>query len=724
MSDSATISQQEMPRSSIGRLLRVLAVIVVVLIVLVVGFVLFVANYDWNAARPWISKRISAAIDRPFSIEGNLSVQWLRVLERDGERSWLPWPHVFAHAIQLGNPDWAKQPRMVTVEELAFAVSPWPLLANTVDIPAIRLTGTDVDIERIADGRHNWTFKLASGGAAWDVKLGDLVLEKGKIVVNDAIERATLMIEMTPLATPVGFDEVLKTEESASRSQSAQTIGENAARKFRDAAATAQGKRTRESNATRAYEFSWTASGKFRGVAVEGRGRSGGILDMQDVDDPFPLQARLRAGTTRIAFVGTLTNPSDLAALDLRMWISGKSMADLFPMTGVALPETPPFATEGHLSGELKPHASVFRYEEFTGRVGGSDLGGSLTYAEAEPRPKLTGSVHSKLLQMVDLAPLIGADEPRAAGTKDDAATPTAAAVDRMIPDAQFRPTRWKAMDADVAFTGASISHVKEWPIDAVETQIILDNGRLRLEPLRFGIAGGRVNSAIRLDGSKDPLRGQIEIDARGLELEQLLPVASKQATFGQVNVSIALAGRGNSVAALLGTSDGEAKFLVDDGAISKTLLETAGLNIGNILLAKLFGDRSVQINCAAAQFVASEGVMKSQAFLVDTDDALIDVSGSVDIGKETLDLTVRPQAKGLRVFSLRSPLYVKGTFRQPNVGVKKGPLLLRGAGAVILAVFAAPAAALVPLIATSKRADPNRCEALLAEMRGQGTAR
>jgi hypothetical protein len=51
-------------------------------------------------------------------------------------------------------------------------------------------------------------------------------------------------------------------------------------------------------------------------------------------------------------------------------------------------------------------------------------------------------------------------------------------------------------------------------------------------------------------------------------------------------------------------------------------------------------------------------------------------------------------------------------------VGVKKGPLIARGAGAILLAVFAAPAAALVPLIATSKRGDPGRCEALLAQMR------
>ena len=44
------------------------------------------------------------------------------------------------------------------------------------------------------------------------------------------------------------------------------------------------------------------------------------------------------------------------------------------------LPDTPPFATEGHLKANLKKGASVYTYENFTGRVGGSDLGGSLVF--------------------------------------------------------------------------------------------------------------------------------------------------------------------------------------------------------------------------------------------------------------------------------------------------------------------------------------------------------
>ncbi|MFX7507256.1 hypothetical protein ABTJ37_23340, partial [Acinetobacter baumannii] len=80
------------------------------------------------------------------------------------------------------------------------------------------------------------------------------------------------------------------------------------------------------------------------------------------------------------------TNPASLTALDLRLHLSGASMAHLYPLTGVVLPDTPPFDTRGHLIGELRKQGSTWRYEKFTGRVGGSDLSGSLTFAMREPR--------------------------------------------------------------------------------------------------------------------------------------------------------------------------------------------------------------------------------------------------------------------------------------------------------------------------------------------------
>jgi len=99
-----------------------------------------------------------------------------------------------------------------------------------------------------------------------------------------------------------------------------------------------------------------------------------------------------------------------LAALDLRLTLAGDSMAHLYPLTGVLLPETPQFSTAGHLIGKLGKQQSDWTYENFSGKVGSSDIGGTLEYQARQPRPLLKGQIVSNLLRFEDLAPLIGAD--------------------------------------------------------------------------------------------------------------------------------------------------------------------------------------------------------------------------------------------------------------------------------------------------------------------------
>ncbi|MCP1575337.1 uncharacterized protein involved in outer membrane biogenesis [Herbaspirillum rubrisubalbicans] len=89
---------------------------------------------------------------------------------------------------------------------------------------------------------------------------------------------------------------------------------------------------------------------------------------------------------------------------------------------------------------------------------------------------------------------------------------------------------------------------------------------------------------------------------------------------------------------------------------------------------------------------------MQVKTLLLDTEDALIVVDGSIDMKRELLDLNVHPRSKGLRIISLRSPLYVKGSFKNPDVGVDKAVLALRAGGALALGLLA-PVTAILPLI-------------------------
>ncbi|MFK7605328.1 MULTISPECIES: AsmA family protein [unclassified Pseudomonas] len=673
---------------------KTLAWVIGIFFLLVAVLVVILATFDWNRIKPTINTKVSDILHRPFAINGNLAVRWQREEGEGGWRAWVPWPHVIAEDITLGNPEWSKNPQMASLKKVEARVSPLALLTETVAIPRIDLTEPSANLERLADGRANWTFTFDpkdpdAKPSDWTVDIGAIGFDKGHVTLNDQTLRTRLDVVIDPLGKPIPFSEI---------------VGEKEAKKAQEKGAAPQD-----------YAFALKVNGEYHGQKLNGTGKIGGLLALQDAARPFPLQAQVSIADTKVALAGTLTDPLNLGALDLRLKLAGSSLSNLYPLTGVTLPDSPPYSTDGHLIAKLhEPGGAVFTYENFNGKIGSSDIHGDLKYAASQPRPKLSGKLVSNQLLMADLAPLIGADTNSEQKARGGASKQPAGKV---LPVEEFRTERWRDMDADVEFTGKRIVQSAELPFTDLFTHVVLNNGELSLEPLRFGVAGGKLDAQIRLNGRNTPLEGRAKLTARNFKLKQLFPTFEPMKTsFGELNGDAHLSGRGNSVAKLLGTANGGLKMIINDGAISRSLMEIAGLNVGNYVVGKIFGDEDVKINCAAADFGIKNGLATSQLFVFDTENAIIYIDGTANFATEQLDLKITPESKGFRVFSLRSPLYVRGTFGNPSAGVQAVPLLLRGAGMVALGVIAGPAAGLLALIAPSG-GEPNECAPLLQQM-------
>ena len=672
---------------------KTLAWTVAGLVFLLALLVLIIAFFDWNRIKPPLNAKVSEELHRPFAINGNLAVIWQREPDEGGWRAWVPWPHVVAEDLTLGNPQWSKSPQMVNLKRVELRVSPLALLARRVVIPRIDLTEPNAALERLADGRANWTFQFDpkdpdAEPSSWVVDIGAIGFDKGRVTLDDQTLKTRLDLLIDPLGKPIPFSDI---------------VGDKTAKKALEKGAAPQD-----------YAFALTAKGQYHGQPLAGTGKVGGLLALQGAE-PFPLQAQVQIADTRVELTGTLTDPLNLGALDLHLKLAGTSLGNLYPLTGVTLPDTSAYATDGHLIASLhEPQGAVFRYEAFNGTIGGSDIHGNLTYVASKPRPKLSGALVSDQLLFADLAPLIGADSNARQKARGGEGKQPATKV---LPVEEFRTERWRDMDADVEFTGKRIVHSAKLPLTDLYTHLILSDGQLNLEPLRFGVAGGNLDAQIRLDGRAAPLEGRAKLTARNFRLKQLFPTFEPMKTsFGALNGDADIAGRGNSVAVLLGTANGELKMLINDGAISRSLMEIIGLNVGNYVVGKIFGDKEVKINCAAADFDIKTGLATTRLFVFDTENAIVYIDGTVNMASEQLDLTISPESKGMRVFSLRSPLYVRGPFIKPDAGVKAVPLMLRGTGMVALGVLAAPAAGLLALVAPSG-GEPNQCAPLLEQM-------
>ncbi len=671
-----TTAQHDAGHKHGGKKKKILFALLATLIAIPIVAIIFILTFDWNKARPWLNTKVSEAIERPFAIRGNLAVEWevpaRRMAKADRHlRDWLPWPHLIANDIRVGNPANMKQMDMARVRQFSFSLNPLGLLNHTIGIPVLRFDSPYVELQRTDSTHYNWVYTHKDTKSKWELDLERVVLTDGVIRVIDAVTKADVTANV----------------------------------------------RTLENDAK--YGVGFKVTGSYNGAPVTGGGRVGQVLSLKDQDTPYPIQADMRSGPSRIAVEGTVTSPARLKAVDLKLELAGRSMARLYNFTGITLPETPAFSTSGRLRGELDREHGRWTYDNFKGKVGSSDIGGKLVYEGGKPRGKLSGNVSTRKLVFSDLAPLIGGDSNESKKARGvDAVQPGG----KVLPVEEFRTERWKAIDADVRYAADQIIRDKTLPISKLSTHLIMKDGVISLAPLDFGVAGGTLRSTIRMDGSGakgNTIAATAKVSARHIQIKQLFPTIEKmQATVGQINGDAQLSATGTSVAALLGSSNGEVKALVNQGTISKMLLEQMGLNVGNIIVTKLFGDKQVQLNCLAADFDVDKGVMQSQVFVVDTEEAIIRVNGAISLANEQMDLTIKPETKALRLFTLRAPLYVRGPFSKPDVSVDKGVLAMKAGGAAVLATIAAPVAALIPLINTGpgENSDCGRLVALAKE--------
>ncbi|MEP6633590.1 MAG: AsmA family protein [Luteimonas sp.] len=607
--------------------------------VLLFAIIVLIVFWDWNWFKGPIERRVQAQTGRAFVIGGNLDVDLGRITT------------IRADVLRFGNAPWSKVPTMATADRVELDIEIWPLLLrHDARIPEIRLRKPQIYLETGPKGVGNWVFGDNSSKAP---EFRKLWVDDGRLRYLD-----------TPGKTDVDV-----------RIASRQSGREDAA-----------------------PPIAIDGGGRWKNNRFTINGRAESPLALRDSKQPYRIDLNAQAGATRAHARGTLLDPLRLRDFDLRLALSGKNLEDLYPLIGIATPPSPPYK----LDGKLGHDGNTWKYERFSGVVGDSDLAGSASVATGGARPFLRANLVSKRLDFDDLAGFVGA-APQSAGNESTnpelkALAARQAASTRVLPDTPYDLEKIRSMDADVHWKAQRINS-PSLPLDDMDAHVFIDNGVLRLDPLNFGVADGDIRSTIRMDAREATLRTNAKIAARGLNLAKLFPDAQlTKSAIGKVGGDVAVAGTGNSIAAMLGTADGDIALGMGRGKISNLLMELAGIDIAESLKFLLTKDRQVPIRCAFGDFKVKGGVMDARALAFDTTDTIIVGEGKISLHDETLALRLRARPKDRTIFALRAPLLVGGTFKDPSFRPELSRVGLRGAIALVLGSIAPPAALLATI--------------------------
>ena len=606
------------------------------------ALVVLVLLWDWNWFKGPLERAVEARTGRSFDIGGDLDVDLGTTVA------------IRAGALRLGNADWSDEPEMASAERAEIRVHlPSLLFRRETRIPAIELDQPRAHLE-MGDEGGNWNlFGEPSGDPP--PRIDRLWIEGGELVFLQPADDTR--IEVT-----------LDSREAAS--------GEAAP------------------------PVAVAGSGRWQGNDFTLEGRVASLLDLQqpDAGRGYGIDLQASAGRTSAHARGRLFNPFQLQRFDLQMELAGSNLEDLYPLLGVALPDTPPYSLDGRFGRD----GNVWTYEGFSGQVGDSDLAGDVTVTVGGERPHFQADLVSELLDFDDLAGLVGGSPD--AGP-DDTTNPEfeersaeRATTGKVLPQTPYALEKLRAMDADVRLRATRIES-PVLPLDDMDATLALDAGLLTLQPLDFGVAGGTIRSSVRMDARGEAIQTRLDADVGGLHLGRLFPdSALADQALGAIGGHVALAGSGNSIARMLGSADGEVAVGMSKGQVGNLVLELAGIDIFEAVRFLLTGDRVVPIRCAFADFAVQDGVMEARALAFDTTDTLIIGEGNIDLGEETLDLELRPRPKDRSLLTLRSPLVIDGSFADPGFRPDMGRLGVRGAIALALGSIAPPAALLATI--------------------------
>jgi len=582
-------------------------------------------------------RAVSDATGRELSIEGDLKPVW----------SWLH-PRIRVENVRFGNADWGKADYLIEAEAIEASISLLSLFSGRVVLPEVHLETAELSLEQDKDGRRNWILKEdpeeQKEASRLVVKL--LTIDEGRLRWEDQASGHSIVADVS-------------TDEAG-------------------------------------VEFS--AKGEYNGMPLKTKGRAGHVLSIRDQTTPFPVKGDIQIGDTSAKVEGTLTGLVGFKGIDLRFErLAGKSMDELYDIIGLAFPKTSPYT----VSGRLVRTDGTWLFENFNGKVGESDLAGSIRVQTGkDQRPFMQGEIQAKVLNFADLGALVGTDQPRESG---------------VLPDMPFSPERWESVDADVKINAGTINRPKQLPIDQFATRILLRDRVLTLDPLAFGIAGGRIAGTVRLDGTKEPMHGDVRMRVQKLQLAKLFPtVKQAQSSIGDLNGLLELAGGGDSVGKLLGSADGKIGIYMDEGKISRFLMELVALDLWDVAQIKMRGDRDIEIRCAIADFDVKGGIARTNALVFDTTVTNVTGGGTINLKTEEMDISLKPQPKDRGVGSLRTPLHIKGTFSEPDIGPDMGKLAARGGGVIALGILN-PLLSILPLIQEGKGKDSN-CGQLIAQ--------
>ena len=406
----------------------------------------------------------------------------------------------------------------------------------------------------------------------------------------------------------------------------------------------------------------------------------------------YPVTIVSDLGRNEIEINGTVTLPLTERRFAATVTAAGPDPSPILALFDLPKLQIPPYRLEGRLTNR----GSELRIRDFDGRVGDSDVTSDLDINFDGTRPRISGTVRSRLLDADDLGGLVGITPATGPGeTASSGQVQEARQIEGrtdVLPNERIDPTRWRRVDLDLAVRADQIRAGK-LPLDGFVGQVTMEDGLLRIEDMDLRIGDGHLTGRIEADGRRSPVGGEVSLDLQRVSVARLLnrldvDAAAFGTLSGQAQGGVGLGGQGRSIKEILARSDGRVQLMMEGGRIDRTIVAALGLD-----LLRLVGAASgatpdtVEMRCALADLTIRDGLVTTDPLVIDTEIADLGGRGSVNLADESVDISLTARPKETPLLTDLTGISIGGRLGSPEIAINPVALVARGVAAATLGI-------------------------------------
>lgn len=587
---------------------------------IVVAVLIYVQSLDFERHRAKLAAELREATGRAIEIDGAVDLS-------------LGLKSAFViNDLRIGNTAWGTRPDLLKVGKVEAQFQLLPLLAGRIKIDRLRLIQADLWLETNPEGQPNWL-------------LADRSPDAGK----DARNSANAQRQLLGMAGVAGLDLVAgRVSFRDGRTKDIQVLAVSRA--------SAEGDGFAQAGAVR-VEGSWN------GLPMIFSGEVGPLSALlRKGANAYPIDLSGKLAGMQIDAKGTVAHPTRGEGIRLQF----KARADRLTGFVPALGEAAARLNHVTMSGVLDFRNRLVRIEDLIFGIGDSSLAGTIAFNLDPPVPEISADLTSS---SIDLLAATG----RPKGEPVANSAPGAGARSGLLPSTPIDLSSLGSFNGKLKFRGSSVS-VGTLILQAVELNMTLQDGVLTAAPLKARVQENAVEVRVSLDVRPAVPRYSIGVKSPGFRVGPFLQRLDGIKAFdGQLTVDASIDGAGDSLATMVGSANGEALVLMGEGRIAVDPLEKNLFDLSNMRTAGLVGmllkkgEKSVGIRCSAYRLILRGGVARSSGTIVESDEAIMTVTGRIDLAKEIFALRVTPYTKGRRL-AVNRAVRVQGPLSLPQL--------------------------------------------------------